>query len=122
MRTSRTLLVRRRVLGAIDEFGNANSTWSAPADWAVYGAAPGAMVELPDPNRDASQVSWSILAPTTDSVPSEYDEVALPWITDPHGDVVWFPVLGRPKDYTRGPFTRSPDVGGTVVELRVING
>lgn len=104
--TPYTVRVRRSVLGAPDEFGNPAQTW-AEHDWRVRQIDPGASAEPFQPNRDLSNVVYSIHAPKTAAVPTVRDEVQV--------DGEWFQVDGEPDDYTRGPWLNP--VAGVVVML-----
>lgn len=92
----------------VDEFGNQTQTWTTTT-WTIRGIAPGAMQEPFEANRDASQIAWTVYA---DTAPSEYAEVLV--------NDEWFSVMGRPNDWTLGPYGSGP--GAFVVELRRVEG
>lgn len=83
-----------------------------PAPWEVRGVAPGAMVEPGDPNRDRSDIAWTVYADASDDVPTERDRV------DFLGDT--YEVAGRPADWTHGPWENP--AAGVVVELKRTEG
>ena len=106
-----TLRVRSTTTGAPDEFGNPTTT-TTERDWPVHGIAPGAMSDPAQPNRDASLIAYTVLAPKSTDAPTEADEVLV--------DGEWLAVNGRPSDWTRGPW---PFPGaGLTVELSATNG
>lgn len=106
MRAATTLQVRRAT-ATKNAHGQTTYTFADPHDWAVYGLAPGARAEAVQPNRDVSEVAWTIFAPVSDDAPTAKDLVVL--------DGTEYPVEGEPQDWSRGPFG-SP--GGLVVELK----
>ena len=107
-----TLLVARRAAGATDAHGNPVTAYGTGTPWEVWALAPGAQDEPGDTNRDLSLVEWTVYAPNNADAPTEYDRV----IVD--GDM--FEVVGRPQDWTRGPW--SHPTAGLVVELRRAEG
>lgn len=106
-----TVRVRRLTAGPPDEFGNPTPGW-VEHDWRVRQIDPGASAEPFEPNRDLSQIVFSIHAPASPDVPGERDEVLV--------DGEWFAVDGRPSDYTRGPWMNP--AAGVVVLLRRAEG
>ena len=106
-----TLTARGFTESGVDDFGNPVRTW-VERSWTVFGLAPGAVQDPMQPNRDASVVAWTVYAPPGAATPTDADQVLV--------DGVWFPVNGKPADWTRGPFGPSP--GGIVVELRKVEG
>lgn len=94
-----------------DDFGNV-VTEEAERPWAVHAIAPGAMAEPEQSNRDLSLVRYTVLAPKSADVPTEHDQVQV--------DDAWLDVVGRPDDWTRGPW--GPGNAGVTVELGVANG
>lgn len=109
--TPYTLTVRAVTSGDPDEFGNPTETTVERA-WQVHGIAPGAMEEPGQSNRDLSLVRYTILAPKSAQAPGDRDQVLV--------DGEWLDVVGRPDDYTRGPW--GPGNAGITVELGVANG
>lgn len=107
----RTLRVRRLVTGAKDRHGNATETYADPIDWPVHGLAPGARSESGG-GRDLSVIAWTVFAPVGGNAPTERDVVLV--------DGVEYPVVGRPEDWSQGPFDGGP--GGLIVELRRAEG
>lgn len=105
--TPYTLTVRASSPGPKDDFGNPTTVWTE-RPWQVHAVAPGASTELYQPNRDMSRIAHMVLAPASDDVPTEADEVLV--------DGEWFKVDGAPDDYTRGPWVNP--VAGVVVMLR----
>src|SRR5690242_8001151 len=105
------LRVRSSATSGADEFGNATAS-TTERDWHVHAIAPGAMSDPFQPNRDVSLVAYTILAPASDDVPTEADEVQV--------DGEWLPVNGRPADWTRGPWAAGN--AGVSVELAAANG
>lgn len=106
-----TLQVRRRTLGVADPHGNQSEVLGAAEDWPVWWIAPGPVLE-DLVARDSSVVEWSVGAPKSDDVPGEKDVVVFQGVE--------YPVNGRPKDWTLGPFPNP--VAGVVVELRRVEG
>lgn len=106
-----TLRVRTVTSGALDAFGNAARTVGTPTDWVVTGFAPGAIQEPWQANRDASVVAWTVYAKSASGI-TETSEVEV--------DGTWYPVNGRPSDWTRGPYGSA--WAGVVVELRTVEG
>ena len=106
--TSYTLGVKRRVEGEKDSHGNPRVTYAAPTDWRVHGLQPGANIETAQPNRDLSEIVWTVYAPASDEAPGELDLVVV--------DGEDFEVEGRLADWTRGPWEHP--TAGIVVELR----
>ena len=106
-----TLTVRSYTDGAEDDFGNPTRV-EVERDWRVRSIDPGASADPRNPNRDLSEIAYSIHADATPDVPTERDEVRV----DGH----WYAVDGRPDDYSRGPW-RNP-VAGVVVLLRRTEG
>ena len=113
--TPHTLSVRQYVEGATDAHGNPVDDWADPVAWLVHGVAPGASEEPRKPNRDLSEVLWTVYAPATGLVPGVRDQVLLPWV-----EGVWFDVNGAPDDWSKGPW-QFP-AAGVVVELRRAEG
>lgn len=109
--TPYTLRVRSVTDGPDDDFGNPTKV-TVERDWRVHDIAPGAMLEPGEPNRDASQVRYTIHAPKSAAAPTERDQVLL------DGD--WLDVIEKPSDWTRGPW--GPGNAGLSVELGVTNG
>jgi hypothetical protein len=109
--TPYALPVREPVDGAPDDFGNVTRTW-AERSWAVHFVSPGAMAEPGHPNRDASTIVYSVAGPKAGAPSSEHAEIKV--------DGEWFPVDGRPKDWTRGPWSHPS--AGVVVELKRVEG
>jgi hypothetical protein len=99
--------VKRQVKGTKTVRGNAAVTFAAAADWPVYGYGPGANIEPGLPNRDTSEILWTVFAPVDEFAPTEHDRVVL------DGDE--YAVAGRPQDFSRGPFGYG---AGLVVELK----
>lgn len=107
-----TLKVRAATTGTADGFGNHSTTW-AERDWPVHAYVEGAATieQVGDNRADLSVIAYTVYAPAT-SPPTEYDEVRVAG--------VWYPVNGRPKDYSHGPW---PFAGaGVVVELQKVAG
>lgn len=107
-----TLGVKRRIEGATDAHGNPVVSYAEPTDWRIHGLQPGANAEPGQPNRDLSEIVWTVYAPANDEAPGEYDLVVV--------DGEDFEVEGRPSDWTRGPWPNP--VAGLVVELRRAEG
>ena len=103
--------VKRYLPGAVDTHGNPLDAWSDPVDLPVSAIAPGAMVEAGQPNRDVSEIAYTILAPPHPNMPAERDLVVLFGVE--------FPVSGKPKDWTMGPWTFAP---GWSFELQRVEG
>lgn len=106
------LYVRRLTSGAEDAHGNAARTFAAPVEWEVWGVAPGGMAEPYYPNRDLSDIAWTVFAPASDDVPTGRDRV------DFEGET--YEVNGDPKDWTHGPWEHP--AAGVVVELKRAEG
>lgn len=107
-----TLGVRRKVSGGSKNArGNKTETYAAAADWPVYGYGPGANGEPGLPNRNLSNILWTVYAPVSEDAPSEDDLVVI--------DGTEYAVEGRPQDFSRGPFGFA---GGLVVELKRAEG
>jgi hypothetical protein len=106
------LAIRRLTDGTPDRYGNATDTLSAAEDWWVWGIAPGDNTEPGEPNRDRSDIVWTVFAPADGYGPTERDVVQV--------DGEDFQVEGRPEDWTRGPF--GPGNAGLVVKLKRMEG
>ena len=106
------LHVRRYTSGTEDAHGNADSDYAEPVEWDVLGVAPGGMAEPYYPDRDLSDIAWTVYALPSDNTPTERDRV------DFDGDT--YEVNGRPKDWTHGPW-QNPSAG-IVVELKRTEG
>ena len=104
--------IRRLTSGSPDAHGNATETLSAAEDWWVWGLAPGDNVEPSQPNRDRSDVVWTVYAPADGSTPGARDVVV---VNDED-----FQVDGEPEDWTRGPFGAGN--AGLVVKLKRMEG
>lgn len=104
-----TLTLRSYTTSGVDEFGNPIKTW-VERPWVVAGIAPGAVQDPMQPNRDASVVAWTVYADTP--APADEDQALV--------DGAWFPINGKPADWTRGPYGAGP--GGVIVELRRAEG
>lgn len=109
--TPYVLQVRRRV-EAVDEWGDPVPGWGAPEPWPVHGLAPGVMDEPWAPDRERSDIAWTVYAPADGRVPTERDQVVV--------DGEAFQVSGRPRDFSMGPWP--DDWAGVVVELTRIEG
>ena len=109
--TPYALTVREPTAGAPDEFGNATTTW-AERTWRVHSVAPGVMDEPGLQNRDMSRIVYTVFGPKSDAPTTESAEVKV--------DGEWFPVDGKPKDWTRGPWPHP--TAGVVVELTRVEG
>lgn len=107
------LTVRTPVATETDEYNNDRRTW-VESPWVVSGIAPGATEEPVRSNRDPEQVAWTVYGPKQGCPPSSESEVRLP------GDTEWYPLDGRPRDWTFGPWDNP--VAGVVVELQRIEG
>jgi hypothetical protein len=94
--------------GPPDRHKNPTVAWSQPTAWTVRALAPGASAEPPQPNRDASLIVWTIYSDASADVPAERDRVTV------MGDE--FEVVGRPADWTKGPWRHS--TAGVVTELQ----
>lgn len=107
-----TLKVRAATTGTADGFGNHPTTW-AERDWPVHAYVEGAATtdQAGDNRADLSVIAYTVYAPATDP-PGEYDEVRVAGR--------WYPVDGRPKDYSHGPWVAP--FAGVVVELRRVDG
>ena len=103
-----TLTVRTRTEGAPDAFGNPTETWADRA-WQVRSVAPGAMADPANPNRDLSQVAYSVHADADSGLPTRLDRVVL--------DDEDYDVDGDPADWTRGPWAH-PAAGVVVLLTR----
>lgn len=112
--TPHTLRVRASTTtGTADGFGNIPAASWTERDWPVHGYVEGVATteQVGDNRADLSVIAYTVYAPAAAS-PGEYDEVQLAG--------QWYPVNGRPKDYSHGPW---PFPGaGVVVELRKVNG
>jgi hypothetical protein len=106
------LTVRRRTAGTRDAHGNVAVTYAAGTPWTVRGVAPGAMLEPAVPNRDRSDIAWTVYADASPDVPGALDRVE--W------DGVTYEVDGTPKDWTHGPWENP--AAGVVVELKRMEG
>ena len=104
--------VKRRTTGAPDPHGNATQTLGAAEDWWVWGVAPGDNVEPGQPNRDRSDIAWTVFAPADVSAPSATDVVVVSGRD--------FEVDGEPEDWTLGPW--GPGNAGLVVKLKRMEG
>lgn len=105
--------VRRHTAGAVDVLGNPVDVWGPPETLPAHGIQPGAMTEPGDPNRDASKVLWTILAPAGTQVGSR-DKVLLPGMTEE------FDVIGHLKDFSMGPWRF--DAAGVAIEVGHVEG
>ena len=105
-----TLGVRRHSAAGSDAHGNPVESFGAPVDWPVHGIAPGSMEE-PGGDRDLSIVAFTVIAPADALVPDESDVVL-------YGGAE-YQVIGRPKDYSLGPFQFA---AGVTVELSKTSG
>ena len=117
--TPHTLSVRQYVEGATDAHGNPVDDWADPVEWPVHGVAPGASEEPRKPNRDLSEVLWTVYAPANELAPGYRGQVSLPW-EDVGGEPLWYDAEGVPDDWSKGPWL-FPDAG-VVVELRRAEG
>ena len=105
------LPLRERVAGDRDDFGNVEWTW-VEREWAVHGIAPGVMDEPMMSNRDLSRIVYTVFGPKRDAPTTESAEIQV--------DGEWFPIDGKPKDWTRGPWEHP--TAGVVVELTRVEG
>ena len=103
-----TLTIRVRTEGAKDAFGNVTVTWPE-REWRVRSVAPGAMADPANPNRDLSQVAYSVHADADSGLPTRLDRVVL--------DDEDYDVDGDPADWTRGPWA-NPAAGVVVLLTR----
>lgn len=106
------LSIKRLTTGATDSHGNATQTLSAPEDWWVWALAPGDNSEPGVPNRERSDVVWTVFAPADDFGPGVRDVVVI------SGED--FQVDGTPEDWTRGPWGAGN--AGVVVKLKRMEG
>jgi hypothetical protein len=106
------LAIRRPTTGSPDSHGNATETLGDPEDWWVWGVAPGDNVEPGQPNRERSDVVWTVFAPADGYGPTAQDVVVV--------DEKDFQVDGEPEDWTRGPW--GPGNAGLVVKLKRMEG
>lgn len=109
---SHCLAVRRRQTGAKNAHGNPVVTFGEPESWWVWGYAPGANEEPGGPNRDLTNIEWSVYAPMDSRVPSEGDRVVIAGAE--------YEVDGRPEDWTNGPWAQAN--AGVVVRLKRTEG
>jgi len=105
--------VLAHVPGAVvDGYQDADS-WGAPVVYSGCAVAPGAVVEVFEPNRDGAGVEFTVYFPPG-AVVGVRDRVSLPGHADP------FDVTGTAQVWGRSPFTGGPS--GVVVQVGRFDG
>ena len=98
--------------GMVDGYAEPDS-WGPVVEYAGCAVAPGAVVEVFEPNRDGVGVEFTVYFPPG-AVVGARDRVTLPGHADP------FDVTGTPQDWGRNPFSGTPS--GVVVQLGRFDG
>lgn len=84
-------------------------SWGSPVDWPVHSYAPGDNSLPASPNRDESEILWTVYAPADENLPVEFDKVTL------GGDD--YLVAAHPGDWSHGPWD-FPEAGAAVLLKR----